>query len=135
MSHDWKALVSRHAQSTGAGHLPPATIDELAAHLEDLYTESRASGRSDAEAYRSAEAALIESGAGLRAVPRPRTRGLDSRPHTEVPAGSGITGIAGDLRFAWRQWRRSPSFAAIAILTLGLGLAASATYLDGEAPG
>lgn len=39
--------------------------------------------------------------------------------------GSGITGIGGDLRFAWRQWRRSPSFAAIAILTLGLGAGAA----------
>jgi putative ABC transport system permease protein len=48
----------------------------------------------------------------------------------EQPTGGGITGIAGDVRFGWRQWRRSPSFAAVAILTLGLG-AGAATAIFG----
>jgi putative ABC transport system permease protein len=43
----------------------------------------------------------------------------------DVPAGSNFTGIGGDVKFAWRQWRRSPSFAAVAILTLGLGAGAA----------
>src|SRR5438067_2516197 len=38
-----------------------------------------------------------------------------------TPVRTGWSGIGGDLRFAWRQLRRAPSFAAIAILTLGLG--------------
>ena len=37
----------------------------------------------------------------------------------------GLTGLAGDVRWAWRQWRRAPSFAAVAILTLGLGAGAA----------
>jgi putative ABC transport system permease protein len=45
--------------------------------------------------------------------------------HNDTPAGGGLTGVAGDVKFAWRQWRRSPSFAAIAILTLGLGAGAA----------
>lgn len=125
MMHDWKGLVVRHARETGAGSLPQHAIDELAAHLEDLYAEARADGREDVDAYRAAEAALIESGAALRTVPRPRTRQIESRPHTEPPSGGGISGMAGDVRFAWRQWRRSPSFAAVAILTLGLGAGAA----------
>ena len=33
--------------------------------------------------------------------------------------------MVADLRFALRQWRRAPSFAAVAILTLGLGAGAA----------
>jgi hypothetical protein len=40
-------------------------------------------------------------------------------------SASGLTGMAGDVRWAWRQWRRAPSFAAIAIVTLGLGAGAA----------
>jgi putative ABC transport system permease protein len=125
---DWKALVTREAHATGAADLPQHTIDELAAHLEDIYSEALSAGRSEADAYRVAEAALAESAAALRTVPRPRTRPVDARPPDEIAAGSKITGIGGDLKFAWRQWRRSPSFAAVAILTLGLG-AGSATAI------
>lgn len=120
---DWKALVARHAHASGAGELPRHTLDELSAHLEDIYAEARAAGRDDAEAYRLAEAALAES--PLATVPRSRVRQPESRPSHEVATGRGVTGVAGDVRFAWRQWRRAPSFAAIAILTLGLGAGAA----------
>ena len=46
-------------------------------------------------------------------------------PVNDPAAGSGLTGLAGDVRWAWRQWRRAPSFAAIAIVTLGLGAGAA----------
>jgi putative ABC transport system permease protein len=120
---DWKAVVARHARAAGAPRLPQHTIDELAAHLEDMHAELLAAGRTDEEAYRAAIVALEES--PLASVPRPRTRLPERRPHTEVSTASGVSGIAGDVRFAWRQWRRAPSFAAVAILTLGLGAGAA----------
>src|SRR5262245_1957127 len=119
---DWKVLVVRHARETGAADLPRHAIDELAAHLEDIFNDAIQKGRSREEAHAVARAALGES--PLTIVRRPRTRLPESRPINE-PSGSGWTGLAGDLRFALRQWRRAPSFAAIAILTLGLGAGAA----------
>ena len=74
VSRDWKALVHRHVPVTRATDSPQHTIDELAAHLEDIYADALAAGRSEAEAFRTAEAALAESAAALPRVPRPRTR-------------------------------------------------------------
>ena len=122
-SHDWKTLVVKHAKATGAPDLPRHTVDELAAHLEDIYLEALKAGRAEADAYRAATAALEES--VLSTVPRSRTRTPEARPINEVPSGRGLLGIGGDLKFAWRQWRRSPSFAVVAILTLGLGAGAA----------
>jgi putative ABC transport system permease protein len=117
---DWKRIIVDHARATNAGHLPVDAIDELAAHLEDLYLEALESGLEPEDAQARAARALKES-------PLAQLR----RPHTRIPESHlessrvGIVGLAGDLRFAWRQARRSPSFAAVAILTLGLGAGAA----------
>src|SRR6185503_20336280 len=50
---DWTQLVRRHADAAGVD-LPPATVDELTQHLEDIYAASRADGNSDADARRAA---------------------------------------------------------------------------------
>jgi putative ABC transport system permease protein len=122
-AHDWRALVTRHARATGAPDLPRHTVDELAAHLEDIYTDAIDKGRGEAQALEAARGALLES--ALATMTRPRTRAPESRPVNDVSSGSGLTGIAGDLVYAWRQWRRAPSFALIAIVTLGLGAGAA----------
>jgi putative ABC transport system permease protein len=120
---NWTTLVRQHADAVGARDLPQHTIDELAAHLEDIYTDARACGDNDREAFRLARAALAESPIG--SIPTPRSRQPYLRRVNEPSTGSGMTGLAGDVRFAWRQWRRAPSFAAVAILTLGLGAGAA----------
>jgi putative ABC transport system permease protein len=126
--YDWKIIVVRHARATGAPDLPAHTVDELAAHLEDIYGDALAGGADETRAHLAALAALAES--PLATVPRPGTRGPELRPQNEVPAGSAALGLGGDIRFAWRQWRRSPSFAAVAILTLGLGAGAATSIFS-----
>ena len=124
-AHDWQALVSERARSTRTRDLPSQTIAELAAHLEDLYLDALASGRSETEAFGAATAALQES--SLSIVTTPRRRPADARSWTSepTPGRRGLHGLGGDIRFAWRQLRRAPSFAAIAILTLGVGAGAA----------
>jgi len=56
----WAAIVARHARAAGAD-LPAATIDELSAHLDDLYTDAIRRGASEEAAYRTAIDALSTS--------------------------------------------------------------------------
>ena len=122
-AHDWQALVTQRARETGAPGLPLHTIAELAAHLEDIYLDALANGRTQSDAFALAKAALEES--SLSIVTTPRRRPPDAAVWKDGVAGRGIVGVGGDVRFAWRQLRRSPSFAAIAIITLGLGAGAA----------
>ena len=45
---DWSAIVARHARAAGID-LSPSTVDELAAHLEDLYLAAVQRGADRAE--------------------------------------------------------------------------------------
>src|SRR5260221_3559456 len=123
---DWAALVRTQARRTGAPDLPVHAVDELAAHLEEIYLDARRQGHGDADAMIAVRSALAES--PLAGVPAPRTRGPEARQHVSPPGRGwtgGLSGIIGDVRFAWRQLRRAPSFAAVAIATLGLGAGAA----------
>jgi putative ABC transport system permease protein len=114
-------------------HLPPLSVsaeresdivDELALQLEATYERARAQGASETDAVARA----------LAEVPDwqtlARTLGRIERPHAPSPApgaGSGgpMTGIVQDLRYAARALVRAPGFAAISIVTLALGIAAT----------
>ncbi|HKV98738.1 MAG TPA: ABC transporter permease [Vicinamibacterales bacterium] len=131
---DWKALVIAHARRAGA-NLPPATIDELAAHLEDLYVATRADGAPPDVARRRALRALEESALGSLPAPidrrRSHARAADDRSRA---ARSRSLFVLYDLRMALRQFRHHPAFALLTVIVLGLGIGAAAavyTIVDG----
>jgi putative ABC transport system permease protein len=128
---DWAADVIRHARATGI-ELSPQTVDELAAHLEDIYLAARQDGADDAAARLDAQRALDRSGLlPLRHEPRPNPRAPYARFADDAAAASRSRSLAMGyaLRMALRQLRLQPAFAAIVILVLGLGTgAATAVY-------
>lgn len=85
---------------------------ELDAWVDELSTRHRARGVPADEARRRA---LAETGA------REQVR---ANVH-EARLGNGIETTVGDVRYAWRGLWRTPAFALVTILTLGLGIGAT----------
>ena len=114
---DWRVLIRERAAAAGVD-LPRATVDELALHLEDLYTNARAEGADHPTAMARAMTTLDESGFSVlqrhaaRAASTPETASLN---------------VASAIRMALRQFRQQPTFALVVVLVLGLGTGAATT--------
>ena len=85
---------------------------ELAFHVAEAEDELVASGLSRAEAAREARRRF-----GNYGLQKERTRDVDVLPWLES--------LVSDVRYGWRALRASPGLAAVAILSLGLGIGAN----------
>jgi len=124
---DWKTRILTALET--AAHAPqPEVIEELAQHAQSLYEAARAEGCPTREAERRV-VAQIERWRLEAAMLRHASR----RPAAVEPPPASVSGLGDvtlDVRYAARLLRRQPRHAVLTIVTMALGIAATATLFS-----
>ncbi|HUQ87195.1 MAG TPA: ABC transporter permease [Vicinamibacterales bacterium] len=121
----WRQYIRSHLPTLNvSAEREVEIIEELAVQLESIYERARSGGASDDEAMRLAVAEVPDWTAFARTVAGIETRYVPP-PAAGATTGGFMTGFIQDIRYALRALSRAPGFAAVSIITLALGIAAT----------